>query len=268
MAEALAKKKRTRAGHKASATQTVNQIEDIVAAPEEPDKTRLALLQLTLKEKLDTIKNLDAEIVYLIDDETALTSEIEQADSYKETIFSALIKVDTLLKVPPTTPPTHVSTTPPATTATLATKTNAVRLPKLHLKHFNDDLTKWTSFWESFEAAVDSNLDLSNVEKFNYLSSLLEGAAREAIAGLSLTEANYIEAVSTPKKRFGGTQQIISKHMEALLQVEAVSNSQNVKALRRLFDNLSSHMRSLASLKVKEETCGNLLSSSDQQDTS
>ena len=52
--------------------------------------------------------------------------------------------------------------------------------------------------------------------------------------GLSLTEANYTEAVSTLKKRFGGTQQIISKHMEALLQVEAVSNSQNVKALRRL----------------------------------
>ena len=111
-------------------------------------------------------------------------------------------------------------------------------------------------------------MDLSNVEKFNYLSSLLEGAAREAIAGLSLTEANYIEAVSTLKKRFGGTQQIISKHMEALLQVEAVSNSQNVKALRRLFDNLSSHMRSLASLKVKEETWKPAMSCSDQQDTS
>ena len=65
MAEALAKK-RTRACHKASATRTVNQIEDIVAAPEEPDKTRLALLQLTLKEKLDTIKNRDAEIVDLM----------------------------------------------------------------------------------------------------------------------------------------------------------------------------------------------------------
>ena len=47
--------------------------------------------------------------------------------------------------------------------------------------------------------------------------------------------------------------------MEALLQVEAVSSSQNVKALRRLFDNISSHMRSLASLKVKEETYGSLL---------
>ena len=32
-----------------------------------------------------------------------------------------------------------------------------------------------------------------------------------------------------------------------------------MKALRRLFDNISSHMRSLASLKVKDETYGSLL---------
>ena len=92
-AEALTKKKKTRAGHKASATRTERQIDEIVAA-EEPDKARLALLQLTLKEKLETIKNLDAEIVDLIDDETVLTEEIEQADGYKETLFSALLKAD------------------------------------------------------------------------------------------------------------------------------------------------------------------------------
>ena len=65
--------------------------------------------------------------------------------------------------------------------------------------------------------------------------------------------SNYTEVVSALKRRFGGTQQIISNHMEALLHVES---------LRRLFDNLSSHMRSLASLKVKEEMYGDL-----QQDT-
>ena len=164
----------------------------------ESDKSRLALLQLTLKEKLETIKSLDAEIVDLTEDEAALTDEM---DSYKETIFSALIKADKLLKHPPTTPPTPITATPPTLTGTPAAKANAVRLPKLHLRHFNGDLTKWTGFWESFEAAVDSNLDLSNIEKFNYLSSLLEGTAREAIAGLSLTEANYTEAGSVTSSR-------------------------------------------------------------------
>ena len=95
-AEALTKKK-TRAGHKASGTRTVRHIDEIVAA-EEPDKARLALLQLALKEKLETIKKLDAEIVDLIDDEAVLTEEIEQADGYKETLFSALLKADKILK--------------------------------------------------------------------------------------------------------------------------------------------------------------------------
>ena len=98
--------------------------------------------QLTLKEKLETIKKLDAEIVDLIDDETVLTEEIEQADGYKETVFSALLKADKLLKDPPTTPPTSVAAAPPATTATPPAKPNSVRLPKLHLRHFNGDLTK------------------------------------------------------------------------------------------------------------------------------
>jgi len=100
-------------------------------------------------------------------------------------------------------------------TATPTSRPNAARLPKLQLRYYNGELTKWTSFWQSFEAAVDCNPDLSGVENFNYLSSLFEGVAREAIAGFSLNEANY-KAVATLKKRFGGTQQIVSKHMEAL----------------------------------------------------
>ena len=47
--------------------------------------------------------------------------------------------------------------------------------------------------------------------------------------------------------------------MEALPQVEAVSSSQNVKALQYFFDTISSHIRSQESLLMREETYGNLL---------
>jgi len=127
------------------------------------------------------------------------------------------------------------------------------------LHPFSGDLTKWTSFWESFEAAVHHNDDLSEIEKFNYLTSLLERLAREAISGLALTAANYHQAVATLKKRFGSKQQIVNKHMDALLQVECVTSSQNIRALRRLFDNISSHVRSLKSLGVEPESYGSLL---------
>ena len=200
--EILTKKRRTRAGHRASATRTIAQIEDLVKA-EKPNISGLTLLRLTLKEKYDTIKTLDAEIIELIDDEAGLTEEIERADGYKEGIFASLIKADQLLESPTATPVTLRGIT--ATATTPVGRTKSVSLPKLQLRHFNVDLTKWTSFWESFEAAVDKNSDLSGVEKFNYLSSLLEGTAKEAVSGLSLTEANYAEAVSMLKKRFGST---------------------------------------------------------------
>ena len=199
---------------------------------------------MTLKEKLDTIKTLDAEIVDLIDDETELTREINQADTYRETLFSALIKTDKLLEATPSSLP--VARFPTLSTPTVAatTRSNPVRLPKLQIRRFNGDLTKWTGFWQSFEAAVNSNDNLSGVQKFNYLISLLGGAALEAVAGLALTDENYDQAITIHvlQKRFRGTQQIISKHMEALLQIESVSSSQNVKALWRQFDNINTHI--------------------------
>ena len=82
-AAALAKKKRIRAGHKASATKTMSKIDDIVGT-DSPDSSTLSLMKLTLKEKLETIRVLDSEIVELIDDEAAVTTEIEQTDGYRK----------------------------------------------------------------------------------------------------------------------------------------------------------------------------------------
>ena len=44
---------------------------------------------------------------------------------------------------------------------------------------------------------------LSNVNKFNHLTSLLESSAAKTIAGLTLTDANYDETVATLNKQFG-----------------------------------------------------------------
>ena len=48
--------------------------------------------------------------------------------------------------------------------------------------------------------------------KFNYLNSLLEHSAAEAIAGLSLTSTNYDEAIAVLKKRFGNKQTNFQTH--------------------------------------------------------
>ena len=117
------------------------------------------------------------------------------------------------------------------------------------------------AFWDSFEAAIHNNDELSSVDKFNYLNTLLEDSAAAAVAGLTLTSANYGEAVEILKKRFGNKQMIIAKHMDILMNLEAVSSQHDLKGLRHLYNLVESHTRGLASLGVPSSSYGALLSS-------
>ena len=136
-----------------------------------------------------------------------------------------------------------------------------VKLPKLSLKRFNGDLTKWMTFWDTFESAVHNNPTLTSIDKFNYLNSLLESAAAEAIAGLTLTSANYEEAIATLRRRFGNKQLIVNRHMDLLLNLEGVTSQHNLKGLRQLYDIVESNVRGLRSLGVPSSSYGGLLSS-------
>eukprot|EP00731_Ephydatia_muelleri_P024188 Em0016g459a len=136
-----------------------------------------------------------------------------------------------------------------------------IKLPKLTLRKFNGDITQWSSFWDSFNTAIHSNTELSNIDKFNYLNSLLEKGAADAVAGLALTSANYEEAVSVLKQRFGNNQQIVSKHMEELLNLEAVTSILNLKGLRHLYDSVETRIRNLRSLGISSDSYGSLLAS-------
>ena len=85
-----------------------------------------------------------------------------------------------------------------------------VKLPKLSLRKFGGDLAKWATFWDVFESTIHNNPSLSPVDKFNYLKSVVESTAAEAIAGLTLTAANYEEAIATLNRRFGNKQLIVN----------------------------------------------------------
>ena len=71
------------------------------------------------------------------------------------------------------------------------------KLPKLVPKTVSGDLTKWETFWRTFELSIHLNATLSAVDKFTYLNSLLEGPAMRAVVGLKLSTANYTEAIDT-----------------------------------------------------------------------
>ena len=124
----LAKKKRVRAGHRASVSRMVKKAEELLAA-DHPNIIRLSQLRLSLKEKLDVLGQLDGEILNLVEEEKAVTDEIEQSDELKEGVYSILVRIDG-----PTTPSPTSSTrvVPLSCPSFLSNRLREILRPGLH----------------------------------------------------------------------------------------------------------------------------------------
>lgn len=123
---------------------------------------------------------------------------------------------------------------------------SAVKLPKLDLVSYNGDKLKWTEFWDLFEAAVHTNQSLTKIEKLNYLKSKVFRTANFAKSGLTLSHKNCDIANSIlhfVKGRLGNVQSVVNKHYSDLINLQSASNQ--TTHLRRLYDDLERHLRSL-----------------------
>ena len=243
-----------RAGHRASVTRIIAQVQQALES-EELNSSKLKQQLQTLREKVDVLRKLDSDILSALETEEDITGDIEQADIVKETLESTIFdleaalttqeqnnsptvqptlrnpapeqllsssrKVDSLRAQSTVAPQTQDNEAAGSSTPVVPERSNTesarahgckVRLPKLTLKKFGGDITLWSSFWDSFESSIHNNPDLTDIDKFNYLHSLLEHNAAEAIAGLTLSSSNYEEAIALLKKRFGCKQQLISTH--------------------------------------------------------
>ena len=77
-----------------------------------------------------------------------------------------------------------------------------VRLPKLEIRNFDGNPLEFRGFWDIFDSSVNSDSELSDIDKFTYLRSLLQGPARDLISGLGLTATNYKKALELLEYRF------------------------------------------------------------------
>ena len=252
MSEELAKRRRLRAGHRGVANRRLAEARDLVDAEGTPDRMALARFAFSLQEKIEILRQLDGDILNLLDDEAEIMADIEEADKFNQELFETLLK---LKEISPS------GTTPRASKEGGAGVGRNTRLPELSLRGFDGDITQWISFWDTYEAAVHSNTNLSEVQKFTYLKSLVDRSAKESISGLSLSADNYKEAIAILQKRFGNKQRFIAKHMDILLNIEQITSPNNVLGLRRLYDKVESNVRALGALRVAQESYGTMLSS-------
>ena len=243
----MAKKEIVRRGQRGVVNKRLGEVDASLADVEsggEPDQAKLARLKLALEEKMAVLKRLDEEIIALTQDEEAVITAIEEADDYCQSVYERLVKLDSCL-----------------TQHGGSMRSSQAKLPKLNLPTFNGDMTMWNAFWDFYEVAVHKNTQLSDIQRFTYLRSLVKGMAQDTISGLALTAANYAEAITLLKERFGNKERIIAKHMEALLSLNTVTRQSDTKALRALYDKVETNVRELRALGVDDQAYNLLLPS-------
>ena len=130
-----------------------------------------------------------------------------------------------------------------------------MKLPKFNLTSFNGDPLKWTTFIETFTAAIYSQDLLTAIEKFTYLKGQLEGPAADCIQGFSLASKNYEEEKQLLEERFGNLQVIISAHMNVLLKLPKLNND-SVSSLSFFYNTIESNIRSLLTMGLSPSHYG------------
>ena len=115
------------------------------------------------KEKL--LKTLDKELVNNIDKED-INDDIEKATGFEIQIFTKINEIKSFTKK-------HTKEIEKDKISSASSRLSVIKpnisLPKLVTKKLSDNSIVWHQFYDTFEATIDKNENLSNVQKFTYL---------------------------------------------------------------------------------------------------
>ena len=78
-----------------------------------------------------------------------------------------------------------------------------MKLPTLTLSRFDGNPTQWEALWDSFQSTIDTNTELSNIDKLKHLQNSLIGKSVQTLARLQITCENYKEAMELLQKGYG-----------------------------------------------------------------
>ncbi|GFQ88798.1 DUF1758 domain-containing protein [Trichonephila clavata] len=107
---------------------------------------------------------------------------------------------------------------------------------------------------------IDESKDsIDSPELDDLLNLYYKGGAASAIKGLELKDENYNSALEILHSRYGNKDVLIQGHLGSLLNITPIKASNDLNALRTMYDKIETQIRNLESLSVDTKTYANLL---------
>ncbi|XP_076660380.1 uncharacterized protein LOC143363720 [Halictus rubicundus] len=142
--------------------------------------------------------------------------------------------------------------------ATSVTAPMAIKLPEMRLPSFDGNIEDWVSYFDTFKSTIDSNENLTPLQKLQYLRSTLHGKALKCISALNTTDANYYDAIELLKRKYDCPRRIILKHCDAIRDYPRLVKD-TPEALDDLVNSVNQHLRALKNLGEDFTRCNGFL---------
>lgn len=127
-----------------------------------------------------------------------------------------------------------------------------IQLPILKLPTFSGALSEWTCFEESFQSLIETNHELSAIQKFHYLKSCLTGDASKLLTSLEISANNYNVAWNLLTDRYANKRLIIQNHIQAIYNIASIK-FESSKEIQAFLDQILINLRALKNLNLPTE---------------
>ncbi|XP_055633148.1 uncharacterized protein LOC129773560 [Toxorhynchites rutilus septentrionalis] len=116
-----------------------------------------------------------------------------------------------------------------------------IKLPEVKLPTFDGSISEWITFRDTYQSLIDSNAQLSQIDKFSYLVASLTKDARKVIEAIELTDANYAVAWQLLEKRFNNKKLVVKSYIDSLFAIEPMKR-ECYESLMRLIDDFERNL--------------------------
>ncbi|XP_065084795.1 uncharacterized protein LOC135707004 [Ochlerotatus camptorhynchus] len=96
---------------------------------------------------------------------------------------------------------------------------STVKLPEIRLPSFGGRIKEWATFRNSFRSLIHENKQLTDMDRFSYLKSVLSGEALQEIESVELSAVNYSVAWKALESRYENKKLIVKAHLDSLFAV-------------------------------------------------
>lgn len=104
-----------------------------------------------------------------------------------------------------------------------------ISLPKLTLPQFKGNYVEWQSFKDLFTSVIINNPQLTQIQRFYYLKSVLKGEALSLVKNIAVTDDNFLVAWQILVSRYDNKLATINDHLKILVDMPAISKGYSLR---------------------------------------